>query len=329
MKALLCTRLGTPDVLEVVDLPEPRPGPGEIVVEVAYVGLNFHDTLVVAGRHVVRPDLPFSPGSEYAGVVTAVGDGVTAVTVGDRVVGNEEYGCARQFVVVRADRVTRLPDGVSAQDAATVLVAYATAYHALVQRAGLQPGENLVVLGAAGGVGAAAVDVGRLLGARVIACASSDERAQAARAQGAAQALSYGAGDIKERIKAATAGRGADVVFDPVGGDVAAAAVRAVAWRGRYLVIGFAAGDIPSVGLNIPLVKGASVVGVFLGEFIRRERDVHERNLAQIFAWSRRGELRPRVHAVTPLEEGAAALTALAAGQARGKILLRADERPA
>ncbi|KUL66405.1 NADPH:quinone oxidoreductase [Streptomyces violaceusniger] len=329
MKALLCTRLGTPDVLEVADLPVPRPGPGQIVVEVAYVGLNFHDTLVVAGRHVVKPDPPFSPGSEYSGVVTAVGDGVQSVAVGDRVVGNEEYGCAREFLLVRADRVTVLPDGVSDKDAATVLVAYATAYHALVQRAGLRPGETLVVLGAAGGVGSAAVDVGRLLGAEVIACASSPERARAALAQGAGQTLSYGEDGIKERIKAATAGRGADVVFDPVGGDVAAAAVRATAWRGRYLVVGFASGAIPSVGLNIPMVKGASVVGVFLGEFVRRERDVHEGNLARIFAWSRNGDLSPHVHAVLPLEEGAAALTELATGQVRGKVLLRVGGRTA
>ncbi|MFC5744265.1 NADPH:quinone oxidoreductase family protein [Actinomadura rugatobispora] len=327
MKALICDRLGTPDLLTVADLPEPRPGPGEVAVAVAYVGLNFHDTLIVAGRHVVRPDPPFSPGSEYSGVVTAVGGGVASVAVGDRVAGNEEFGCARETIIVRADRVTRLPEDVPDRQAATVLVAYATAYHALVQRAGLRAGETLAVLGAAGGVGSAAVDVGRLLGARVIACASSDERAGAARAQGAETTLSYGDGGIKERIKDATGGRGADVVFDPVGGDVALAAVRALAWEGRHLVVGFAAGTVPALPLNIPLVKGASVVGVFFGEFVRREREAHERNLAQIFDWARRGELRPRVHGVVPLDEGAAALTELAAGRVRGKMLLRVSGR--
>lgn len=323
MKALVAPRLGGPDVLNVVDLPEPSaPATGEIVVAVSHVGLNFHDTLVVSGQHVVRPEPPFSPGSEYSGVVVAVGPGVTSPSVGDRVVGNEEYGCAREFVKVRADRVTAIPTGVSPRDAATVLVTYATAFHALVQRANIRPGETVAVLGAAGGVGSAAVDVADLLGARVLAGASTAERAKTASGRGAEDVFSYGTADAKQQIKTLTGGRGADVVFDPVGGALAEAAVRAVGWGGRYLVVGFASGDIPSVRLNLPLVKGAALVGVFFGEFVRRDRKIHEENLATIFSWSAEGKLRPYVHDVMPLTEGARAYETLASGAANGKIVL-------
>ncbi|MEU0463805.1 NADPH:quinone oxidoreductase family protein [Amycolatopsis sp. NPDC006131] len=318
MRALVCTRLGE---LDVLDVPWPAPGPGEVVVAVSHIGLNFHDTLVVAGTHVVRPEPPFSPGSEYAGTVVAVGAGVTSVRVGDRVAGNEEYGCAREAVVVRADRVTVLPAHVTDRQAAAILVTYSTAYHALVQRAGLKPGETLAVLGAAGGVGSAAVDVGNLLGARVIAGASTVERANGALRYGAHETFSYGGTDAKAAIKELTGG-GADVVFDPVGGAVGEAALRAVAWAGRYLVVGFASGDIPRVGLNIPLVKGSSVVGVFFGEFVRRARAVHEANLRVIFDWAGAGRLRHRVHDVLPLEDGPRALRDLAAGKVEGKLLL-------
>lgn len=318
MRALVCTRLGE---LELLDVPAPSPGPGEVVVAVSHLGLNFHDTLIIAGTHVVRPEPPFSPGSEYAGTVVAVGAGVTSVRVGDRVAGNEEYGCARELVLMRADRVTVLPEHVTDRQAAAVLVTYSTAYHALVQRAALKPGEALAVLGAAGGVGSAAVDVGNLLGARVIAGASTVDRAEGALRYGAHDTFSYGDTDAKSTIKELTGG-GADVVFDPVGGAVGEAAVRAVAWAGRYLVVGFASGDIPKVGLNIPLVKGSSVVGVFFGEFVRRARAVHEENLRVIFEWAGAGRLRHRVHDVLPLAEGPRALLDLAAGKVAGKLLL-------
>ncbi|MFF0341738.1 NADPH:quinone oxidoreductase family protein [Kribbella sp. NPDC004875] len=324
MRALVCPRLGTPDVLDLVELPDPVPGQGEIVVAVSHVGLNFHDTLVIAGTHVVKPDPPFSPGSEYAGVVSAIGPGVHTVSIGDRVVGNEEYGCAREAVVVRADRVTRIPDGVSQRDAAAVLVAYSTAYHALVQRADLRPGETLVVLGAGGGVGSAAVDVGKLLGAKVIAAASARDRAETALARGADDCFSYGGEPVKEAIRDRTGGAGADVIFDPIGGPVAESAVRALRWQGRHLVVGFATGKIPRIAFNIPLVKGASVVGVFLGEFIRRDRATHEENLRRIFDWVIERRLQPLVHGVVPLADGPDALRLLAAGQARGKLLLHA-----
>ncbi|GAA3422253.1 NADPH:quinone oxidoreductase family protein [Streptosporangium vulgare] len=331
-RALICARLGAPEDLELADVATPSPGPGEVVVAVSHVGLNFHDTLIIAGTHVVRPEPPFSPGSEYAGTVVAVGEGVTSVRPGDRVAGNEEYGCARDAVLVRADRVTVVPGHVTDRQAAAILVAYSTAYHALVQRAGLRAGETLAVLGAAGGVGSAAVDVGNLLGARVIAGASTPERAESARRHGAHETFSYGdsgsSGDAKAAIKELTGGAGADVVFDPVGGAVAEAAVRAVAWDGRYLVVGFASGGIPRVGLNIPLVKGSSVVGVFWGEFVRRDRAAQERNLRQIFDWAAAGRLRHHVHDVLPLQEGPRALRELADGRVQGKLLLRAGDPP-
>ncbi|MFF5234577.1 NADPH:quinone oxidoreductase family protein [Dactylosporangium sp. NPDC000521] len=324
MKALICPRLGTPDVLDVVELPEPVAGPGEVLVAVSHVGLNFHDTLVIAGTHVVRPEPPFSPGSEYAGVVVALGPGVESVAVGDRVVGNEEYGCARQLIAVRADRVTVLPEHVAERDAAALLVASATACHALVQRAGLRAGDTLVVLGAAGGTGSAAVTIGQLLGARVIAAASTPERAEAALAYGAEAAFAYGddRAAVKDAIRSLTGGEGADVIFDPVGGTVAESAVRALRWGGRHLVVGFASGDIPRLAFNLPLVKGAAVVGVFLGEFVRRERPVHEQNLRRIFDWVAEGRLKPRLHDVVPIEEGARALAVLASGQVAGKLVL-------
>ncbi|WP_062353084.1 NADPH:quinone oxidoreductase family protein [Herbidospora yilanensis] len=324
-RALVCTRLGGPEDLELADVATPEPGPGEVVVAVSHVGLNFHDTLIIAGTHVVKPEPVFSPGSEYAGTVAAVGEGVLSVRPGDRVAGNEEFGCARDAVVVRADRVSLLPAHVTDRQAAAILVAYSTAYHALVQRAGLRAGETLAVLGAAGGVGSAAVDVGRLLGARVIAGASTPERAEAARRHGAHATFSYDdPRDAKTTIKELTGGEGADVVFDPVGGAVAESAVRAVAWGGRYLVVGFASGGIPRVALNIPLVKGASVVGVFWGEFVRRDRAAQERNLHEIFDWAGAGRLRHHIHDVLPLEEGPRALRELADGRVRGKLLLRA-----
>lgn len=326
MKALVCRRLGSPDVLEVLDLPEPVPGPGEVRVVVHRIGLNFHDTLVVAGTHVVKPSPPFSPGSEYAGVVVEIGPDVSTIAVGDRVVGNEEYGCAREQVVVRADRVTRLPDHVTDEDAATVLVAYATAFHALVQRAAIRPGETLVVLGASGGVGSAAVDVGALLGATVVAGASTTERAATALDRGATSTFSYGDGRAKEPIRELTDGRGADVIFDPVGGTVAESAVRAIGWGGRHLVVGFASGTIPSLPFNVPLVKGASVTGVFFGEFVRRDRETHEANLRQVFDWLGEGRLRPHRHGTLPLRDGARALELLASGGVAGKLLLTTEE---
>lgn len=325
MRAVVCREFGEadalPDVLEIVELPPPVPGPGEVAVDVSCIGLNFHETLLVAGRHVVRPEPPFSPGSEYAGTVSAVGPGVAGVHVGDRVAGNEEYGVARERIVVRADRVTVLPPSVPDATAAAVLVGAATAVHGLRQRAGLVPGETLAVLGASGGVGLAAVDVGRALGARVIACASSAERTEFLRPR-AHSVIDYSVQDLKAELRRLTDGHGVDVVLDPVGGAHAEAAFRALAWRGRHLVVGFASGTIPRLPLNLPLVKGAAVLGVFLGEFTRREPEAHRANVADVLDWAGNGRLVPHVHAVLPLERCAEGLQILARRQARGKVLL-------
>lgn len=321
MKAVLCTAHGSPDGLVVAEVPEPVVGPGQVLVDVAHLGLNFHETLLVAGRHVVTPQLPFSPGSEYAGVVSAIGPGVEGVRVGDRVAGNEEYGTARERIAVAADRLTVLPEDVSTRSAAAVLVGAATALHALRQRGALVPGETLAVLGASGGVGLAAVDVGRLLGARVIACASSAERVEFLRNR-ADDVVDYGTQDLKSELKRLTDGTGVDVVLDPVGGSLTEAAVRALAWRGRHLVVGFAAGDIPRLPLNLPLVKGAAVLGVFLGEFTRREPAAHRENVRQILAWTGAGDLVPHLHAELPFDRYGDGLGVLARREARGKVLV-------
>lgn len=322
--AVVCRTLGGPELLEVVELPEPAaPGPGRVVVAVEHVGLNFHDLLVLSGEHVVRPEPPFSPGSEYAGTVTAVGPGVQTVAVGDRVAGNEEYGCARSALTVSADRITPLPDAVSTRDAVAILVAYGTAFHALVQRAVVRPGETVLVLGSSGGVGSAAVDLADLVGAHVVAGSSDPDRAAIALGRGARSAFGYGGdADLRAAVREHTGGAGADVVLDPVGGTVAGAALRSVAWGGRYLVVGFAGGEIPSVRLNIPLVKGSSVVGVFFGEFVRRRRALHERNMATVFDWAAAGRLRPLVHGVLPLADAARAYRLLADRAAVGKVVL-------
>jgi NADPH:quinone reductase len=325
VRGVVCTALATPDGLAdsvaIAELPDPVPGPGEVVVDVTHLGLNFHETLLVTGKHVVSPPLPFSPGSEYAGVVSEVGPNVTGIRIGDRVAGNEEYGVARERVVVAAERVTVLPDAVDGRTAAALLVGAATALHALDQRAGLAAGETLAVLGATGGVGLAAVGVGRLLGARVIACASTAERAAFLRDRADA-VLDLSTTDLKPTLRTLTGGSGVDVVLDPVGGALAEGAVRALAWRGRHLVVGFASGTIPRLPLNLPLVKGAAVLGVFLGEFTRREPAAHRANVARILRWVADGQLAPHVHSELALDEYGRGLALLGARAVRGKVVV-------
>jgi NADPH2:quinone reductase len=323
MKALLCKEYGGPELLVMEDIASPDPTPGEVVVDVAYIGLNFHDTLIIANRHVVQPELPFSPGSEFAGTIIRVGRGVTALKVGDRVAGNGDFGAAREHVAVPADKLVRLPDDLPFAIAATLMVTYVTAVHALVQRAQLKQGETLAVLGASGGVGVAAVEIGRLLGAKVIACASSDERARFAVRHGAQEGVDYGANSLREELRRLTDGRGVDVVYDPVGGALSQPAIRSLAWQGRHLVVGFASGTIPKVALNLALVKGCSIVGVFVGDFMRRDRAQHLQNIQRIFDWARRGELRSSVQATYPFEQYAEALGVLARREAQGKVLLK------
>lgn len=323
MKAVLCVELGGPEALKLVEIDDPVPGEGEVLVDVAYAALNFFDTLIIAGRYQTKPDLPFSPGGEMSGVVSGLGPGVEGLAFGDRVAGYLGYGAARSKVAVKAEALTLVPEELSLDKAAGLIITYGTTLHALADRGGLKSGETLVVLGASGGVGIAAVEVGKLLGARVIACASSAEKLAFAKERGADELVDYASEDLKVRLKELTGGRGVDVVYDPVGGEATEATVRALAWRGRHLVIGFAAGEIPKLPLNLPMLKGADVRGVFWSAHAEREPAAHRAELERIFGWAADGEISAHVDAVLPLEETAEAIGRIKRREARGKILVR------
>jgi NADPH2:quinone reductase len=323
MKAVLCSRFGGPDDLEIRDIPPPVAGAGEAVVAVRAAALNFFDTLLIAGKYQLKPPFPFSPASEFAGVVDSVGSSVTGFAPGDRVVGSMGSGAARERVAVKVERLVQLPDRLDFDRAAGLTVTYGTTVHALKDRAQLKPGETLAVLGAAGGTGLAAVELGKLMGARVIACASSADKLAFARRHGADETVNYGEEDLKEALRRVTDGRGVDVIYDPVGGAYAEAAIRSIAWGGRFLVIGFAAGEIPKLPLNLVLLKGCDVRGVFWGQFTERYPEKHRANMAELVQWCADGKLSAHVHAVYPLEQIADALKELADRKAMGKILLR------
>ena len=322
MKAVICEKYGPPDSLVVKDLPSPRAGPGEVVITVRAASVNFPDVLIIENKYQFKPPLPFSPGSELAGVVKEVGEGVSGWKAGERVMAFTTYGAFAEEVKTEASRLSRLPGKMSFEEGAAFLLTYATSDHALRDRAALAAGETLLVLGAAGGVGLAAVEIGKALGARVIACASSEEKLAVCREHGADETIIYASEDLRERLKALTGGRGPDVIYDPVGGLYTEAAFRSIAWRGRLLVVGFAAGDIPKLPLNLALLKGASVVGVFWGDFARREPKQFADSLRQIAAWYEAGKLRPHVSKKFPLEKAAEALKLMAARQVKGKVVL-------
>jgi NADPH:quinone reductase len=323
MKALLCTHFGTPDDLTLADIPDPVPGAGEAVVRIEAAALNFFDTLIIANKYQTKPPLPFSPAAEFAGTIESLGAGVTQFSIGDRVIACSGYGAARERISIAAAQLIKIPDGLDADRAAGLCVTYGTTLHALKDRAHLKPGETLAVLGASGGTGLAAIELGKILGARVIACASSEEKIAFARDHGADEGINYGGEDLKEALRRVTQGRGADVVYDPVGGAYAEAALRAIAWRGRFLVVGFAAGEIPKLPLNLVLLKGCDVLGVFWGSWIERDPAGHRANTEQILAWCKDGKLSSHIHAIYPLAEGPAALKAIAARQVMGKVILR------
>jgi NADPH:quinone reductase len=324
MKAVLCTRYGGPDDLELADVPDPIAGDGQAVVRVAAAALNFFDTLIIAGKYQTKPSFPFSPAAEFAGVVESVGAGVSTLAPGDRVVGFMGYGAARERVSVDAVRLTKLPAGVDLERAAGLIVTYATTYYALKDRAGLKVGETLAVLGASGGTGLAAVELGKLMGAGVIACASSDDKLAFAREHGADEVINYARDDLKESLRKLTGGKGADVIYDPVGGPFAEQALRSIAWEGRFLVVGFAAGDIPKLPLNLVLLKSCDVRGVFWGAFTERDPAANRANIAELVRWCAAGRLSAHVHAAYPLEKTAEALKLLAERKAMGKVILRA-----
>jgi len=324
MKAVLCSQFGTADELQLADIAPPGPPmPGEVVVRVKAAALNFFDTLLIAGKYQHKPPFPFSPAAEFAGVVESIGPGVADVARGDRVMGYMGSGAAREVVAVAAEQIVKLPDGLPFERAAGLTVTYATTLYALRERAELQPGETLVVLGASGGTGLAAIELGKVLGARVIACASSDEKLAFARAHGADETVNYAASNLRDALKKLGGERGVDVVYDPVGGPYAEPALRALGWLGRYLVVGFAAGEIPKIPLNLALLKSCDIRGVSWGAWTKREPMAQRALMADIVRWCGEGKLSGHVHAVYPLEQIAAALKDIAARKAMGKIVLR------
>ncbi len=322
MKAVLCKSWGPPDALAVEDVPSPSPGRGQILVSVKASGVNFTDVLIVQGKYQIKPDLPFTPGGEIAGIVKQVGEGVHGYMPGDGVMALTGLGGFAEEVVIDEMRVAPLPLGIDFKVAASFGVAYASSYHALKDRAALQPGETLLVLGAAGGVGLAAVELGNLMGARVIACASSDDKLQICKRHGAKIVINYEREDLRETVRHLTVNWGVDVVFDPVGGKYTEPALRGMARNGRYLVIGFAAGEIPRIPLNIALLKSCSIIGVFWGDFAKREPAANAGNLKELTAWLRAGKITPLVSATYRLERAADALNDLMNRKVRGKVAL-------
>lgn len=322
MKAVLCKAYGPPETLVVENIPVVEPGAGEVRVRVGACALNFFDTLIIQNRYQFKPDLPFSPSAEFAGTVDAVGAGVDSVKPGDRVVGYSGWGAAREQVVVPQARLVPLPDSLDFESAAGLLVTYGTTMHALKDRGRLRPGETVAVLGASGGVGIAAVELGKVMGARVIACASSQEKLDFCRRHGADEGIDYATEPLKERLKELTGGRGVDVVYDPVGGDFSEQALRATAWKGRFLVIGFAAGDIPRIPLNLALLKGLDICGVFWGQFVDLEPETARANHARIVQWAAEGKIAAPVDRSYRLDDTAEALGVIARREARGKIVL-------
>lgn len=322
MKALICKQYTGYKDLQVGDFPDPSPGKGEVLIDVEAAGLNFPDLLIVEGKYQFRPDLPFVPGGECAGTVSAMGEGVERLKVGDRVVGTSISGAFAEKMVVPEASATPIPEGMDAAHAAGITITYATSYYALKDRAKLQAGETLLVLGAAGGVGLAAVELGKSMGATVIAAASTDEKLDAAEAAGADHRILYTEEPLKDRVKELTRKRGADVIYDPVGGDFSEQAFRAIAWEGRHLVIGFAAGDIPKIPLNLALLKSAQIVGVFWGAWTQRDPAGSIRSQLELKAMFEDGRLTPRVTAM-PLEDFRDAYGLLAGRQVIGKVVLQ------
>jgi NADPH2:quinone reductase len=323
MKAIQCVKWGMPDQLVLAELPLPQPRAGEVRIRVAAAGVNFPDALIVQKKYQIQPPLPFIPGTEVAGSVDAIGEGVSRLKAGDRVLAFVGVGAFAQFVCAPAALTIPLPPGVGDEAAAAFTLTYATSHHALYDRAQIKSGETLLVLGAGGGVGLAAVELGKLAGARVIAAASSEEKLAAARAHGADELINYSTADLRESVKALTGGKGADVIYDPVGGPLTEAALRSIAWRGRFLVVGFAQGEIPAIAANLLLLKGASAVGVFWGDFAKREPQANAAMLTELFSWLVQGKLKPHVSWVATLAETPKVLEALLQRKVVGKVVIR------
>jgi NADPH:quinone reductase len=322
MKAVLCKELGPPEKLVVEEVPALKPGKGEVVVSVKAAGVNFPDTLIIQGKYQFKPEPPFSPGGEVAGVVKELGEGVTGWKPGERVIAGSTWGAFAQEIAVEADRLIRMPDAMDYVSGSAFLLTYGTSYYALKDRAQLKAGETLLVLGASGGVGLSAIQIGKAMGARVIAAASSAEKLAVCKQHGADELINYASEDLRGRVKVITGGKGVDVVYDPVGGPYSEPALRDMAWNGRFLVIGFAAGDIPKVPLNLALLKGCSIVGVFWGAFTRNEPEHNRRNNEELMQLFAAGKVKPHIHATYPLERVAEALNDVLHKRVSGKVVL-------
>jgi NADPH:quinone reductase len=323
MRAALCKSLDGPDGLVIETVSDPVAGPGEVVIAVQMAALNFFDTLITRGKYQNKPALPFSPAGEVAGLVDSIGAGVVGLKPGDRVAAYLGFGGAAGLVRAPEAAVIKIPDGVVDEVAASVAITYGTAIHGLKDRGHLKSGETVAILGASGGAGLAAIEIAKLMGARVIAAASSDEKLQACRAAGADALINYDQVDLKIALREATAGHGVDVVYDCVGGDYAEPAIRALAWNGRFLVIGFATGEIPKLPLNLLLLRGASAIGVFWGESVKRDPLSHRANMDRVLAWVASGQLKPHIHAIYPLDQIAEAIGLLDRREATGKVVIR------
>ena len=322
MHAWLCTDPTGAEALAWTELPTPIPQPGQVLVAIAAASLNFPDLLIVQNKYQTKPPLPFVPGAEFAGVVQAVGSGVTHLQVGQNVACLAGTGGFGTHALATAAQCLPLPDGFALVDAAAFTMTYATSYHALIDRAQLQAGETVLVLGAAGGVGTAAIQIAKAAGATVIAAASSDEKCDLCRSLGADATLNYSCEDLREGLKRLTGGKGPDVIYDPVGGDLAEPAFRSIAWRGRYLVVGFAGGPIPALPLNLPLLKGASLVGVFWGAFAKREPQANAAMLETLVQWYVQGRIKPVIDSTLPMAELAAAYARMGSRSVMGKLVL-------
>ncbi|MCB1476129.1 MAG: NADPH:quinone oxidoreductase family protein [Rhodobiaceae bacterium] len=322
MKALLCKKFGPPSDLVVEDIPEPRPDEGQVIVDVAAVGLNFLDTLIIRGKYQAKPEMPFSPGAEFAGTISALGKGVTGYRVGERVAGISGWGSARQKLAIKAEGLVHVPDEVDFDVAASGVIAYGTSYHALKDRGELKPGETLAVLGASGGVGLAAVELGKVMGAKVIACASSDEKLAICKEKGADVLVNYTPENLKDALREATGGQGVDVVYDAVGGDFAEPALRGCAFFSRYLVVGFAAGYIPKIPLNLTLLKSCDIRGVEWGKWKLYHQEINAENDRQIMQWHVERKLKMPIHGVYSLEDMPRALEEFDNRQVVGKVIV-------
>lgn len=323
MKAVLCKAFGPAETLVLEEIASPEAKKNEVLLQVHAAGVNFPDTLIIEGKYQFKPPFPFSPGGEAAGVVTAVGEKVSHLKVGDRVMALTGWGSFAEEVAVPGYNVMPIPAHMDFASAAAFGMTYGTSMHALKQRANLQPGETLLVLGASGGVGLAAVEIGKAMGAKVIAAASSAEKLEVAKAAGADELINYSESNLKDEVKRLTGGQGADVIYDPVGGDLFDAAIRSIAWNGRLLVVGFASGRIPELPVNLTLLKGAAVVGVFWGAFAQRQPQDNAANFQQLFAWHAEGKLKPLVSQTFPLAQAAEAINTLGQRKAVGKVVVQ------